>query len=170
MKVPQKRSSPTASFGIPGPGANVTNAESTWSANAATTSLPYPILSAMTPPIMMPKQKPVKPAPLMLPNSVAVKPNSAPQLSRIPPRIAKPTPAARMAIKPAQRSRFALVGVMLSFLLFMDLGHSLHLKVPASRVIVSALWAPTGVLIFSFHGDCQNDCKPRLGGQLEEAA
>lgn len=30
-----------------------------------------------------------------------------PQLSKMPPRMAKPTPAARMAMNPAQRSRLA---------------------------------------------------------------
>src|SRR5262245_30381405 len=58
--------------------------------------------------MMIPKQKPVKPMPLMLPTSVSVKPNSDRQLSRKPPRMAKPTPAARIAIKPPQRRRLAL--------------------------------------------------------------
>src|SRR5436190_6172575 len=55
----------------------------------------------------MPKQKPVKPAPLMSPNCWPVKPNSAPQLARMPPRIAAPTPAARIAAKPPYKSRLA---------------------------------------------------------------
>ena len=71
------------------------------------TNLPYPILSQMIPPMMMPKQKPVKPAPLTRPTSSAVKPNFAFQTSRMPPRMAKPTPAARIAMKPAANSRFA---------------------------------------------------------------
>ncbi len=64
--------------------------------------------------MMMPKQKPVKPAPVMSPISVSVKPNSPRQLSKNPPRIAKPTPAARIAKKPAQRRRFALGAMPLS--------------------------------------------------------
>ena len=68
--------------------------------------------------MMMPKQKPVKPAPLMSPSCAPVKPKSAPQLARMPPRIPKPTPAARMAMKPAQSSRLAL-GAMPSCLMFM---------------------------------------------------
>src|SRR6187397_423543 len=62
----------------------------------------------MTPPMMMTKQNPEKPAPPMAPSCPAVKPYSAPQLSKMPPRIAKPTPAAKMAMKPAHRSRLAL--------------------------------------------------------------
>src|SRR5688572_20627400 len=61
----------------------------------------------MMPPRMMPKQNPVKPAPPIAPSCVAVKPNSLPQLSKMPPRIAKPAPAARMAVNPAHRSRLA---------------------------------------------------------------
>src|SRR5262245_22435708 len=57
---------------------------------------------------MMPKQNPVNPAPLISPSCCAVKPKSAPQFAKIPPRIPKPTPAARMAINPAIKSRLAL--------------------------------------------------------------
>ena len=70
--------------------------------------------------MMMPKQNPVKPAPPIAPNWVAVKPNSLAQLSKIPPRMAKPTPAAKIAMKPAHNRRFAfgaiaplLTGVLL---------------------------------------------------------
>src|SRR5262245_49973770 len=62
----------------------------------------------MMPPMMIPKQKPVKPPPEMRPSSSALKPYSLPQLSRMPPRMAKPTPAARMARKPAHSRRKAL--------------------------------------------------------------
>ena len=58
--------------------------------------------------MIIPKQKPEKPAPPIAPNCVAVKLNSFPQLSRIPFRNAKPTPAARIAIKPAQSNLEAL--------------------------------------------------------------
>ena len=47
----------------------------------------------MTPPITIPKQKPVNPAPLISPSCCPVKPNSDPQLARIPPRIAAPASA-----------------------------------------------------------------------------
>src|SRR6478672_4821726 len=57
---------------------------------------------------MMPKQKPEKPAPPMAPSCAAVKPYSLPHAAKMPPRMAKPTPAARMARNPAQRSRLAL--------------------------------------------------------------
>ena len=53
-----------------------------------------------------------------LPSSAPVKPNSAPQLARMPPRTPKPTPAARMAAKPAQSRRPAF-GVIPSCLIFM---------------------------------------------------
>jgi hypothetical protein len=56
---------------------------------------------------MIPKQKPDRPDPAMAPSCVALKPYSLPQLSRMPPRIAKPTPAAKMAANPAQSSRLA---------------------------------------------------------------
>src|SRR5688572_11542548 len=72
------------------------------------TSLPYPILSQITPLMMMPKQNPGNPAPPIAPSCAPEKPNSAPQLSKIPPRMAKPTPAARMAMNPPQRRRLAL--------------------------------------------------------------
>src|SRR5262245_17063454 len=80
----------------------------------------------MTPPMMMPKQKPLKPAPPMAPSWAAVKLNSAPQLSKIPPRMAKPTPAARIAMNPAQRSRAAL-GAMPSVLADINAGNSWEL-------------------------------------------
>src|SRR5687767_7910977 len=65
--------------------------------------------------MMMPKQKPIRPIAPMLPSCPAVKPNSPAQLSKIPPRTAKPTPAAKIAAKPAQRSRLALelIGALL---------------------------------------------------------
>src|SRR6267143_6709097 len=65
--------------------------------------------------MMMPKQKLVKLAPLMSPNWAAVNPKSVPKLARIPPRMPKPMPAARMAKKPAQRSRFAFGAILLLF-------------------------------------------------------
>src|SRR5262245_48472204 len=75
----------------------------------------------MTPPMMMPKQKPVNPAPLILPTSVSVKPNSVRQLSRNPPRIAKPIPAARMAMNPPHSRRYAL-GASVSLAADFDMG------------------------------------------------
>ena len=57
--------------------------------------------------MMMPKQKPENPAPPIAPSWPAVKPYSAPQLSKMPPRMANPTPAARIAMNPAHNSRFA---------------------------------------------------------------
>jgi hypothetical protein len=59
---------------------------------------------------MMPKQKLVNPAPPMSPSCVSVNPNSSFQLSKMPPRMAKPTPAAKMAMNPAQsrRDRFSM--------------------------------------------------------------
>src|SRR5688572_15683594 len=51
---------------------------------------------------------PVRPPPVICPRSLWVNPNWAPQSPRIPPRIENPTPAARMAIKPAHNSRLAL--------------------------------------------------------------
>src|SRR5258708_1231815 len=59
--------------------------------------------------MMMPK--PVSPPPVMAPNSLCVKPNCLPQSPRMPPRMANPTPAARMAMKPAKSRRFALGAV-----------------------------------------------------------
>src|SRR6185503_7883001 len=55
----------------------------------------------------MPKQNPVNPYPPMAPSIESVKPYSAFQLSKMPPRIAKPTPAARIAVKPAHNNRFS---------------------------------------------------------------
>src|SRR5688572_31221332 len=60
------------------------------------------------PPIIIPKQNPVNPAPPMAPNWAPVKPKSAPQLARMPPRTPKPMPAAKMAKKPAHNKRMAL--------------------------------------------------------------
>src|SRR5215471_19272129 len=57
--------------------------------------------------MMIPKQNPVRPAPVMAPSSLAVKPNSEPQFARIPPRTPNPTPVARIATKPAHSSRAA---------------------------------------------------------------
>src|SRR6185503_11988611 len=65
--------------------------------------------------MMIPKQKPEKPAPPIAPSCAAVKPYCAPQLSKIPPRIAKPTPAAKMAMNPAINNRLAF-GAMASLL------------------------------------------------------
>src|SRR4029453_12434975 len=59
------------------------------------------------PPTMIPKQNPVNPAPLMSPSCWPVKPNCAPQVARIPPRMANPTPAARIARNPPQSRRLA---------------------------------------------------------------
>src|SRR5687768_81408 len=79
--------------------------------------------------MMMPKQKPEKPAPPMAPSCDALKPYSPPQLSRMPPRMAKPTPAAKMAANPAQSSRLAF-GTMpesiplLIYCVFLGLGES----------------------------------------------
>src|SRR5687768_12200736 len=61
----------------------------------------------MTPPMMIPKQKPENPAPVIAPSSEPVNPNSRPQLSRMPPRMAAPTPAARIAKNPAHSRRLA---------------------------------------------------------------
>src|SRR5687767_6463868 len=58
--------------------------------------------------MMIPKQKPVKPAPPIAPSCPAVKPNSVPQLSMIPPRIANPIPAARIDMNPAAKRRLLL--------------------------------------------------------------
>src|SRR5687767_2405587 len=57
--------------------------------------------------MMMPKQKPVNPAPPMAPSCAPVNPNSAAQLARMPPRMPNPMPAARMARNPAQSRRLA---------------------------------------------------------------
>src|SRR5277367_1712211 len=51
--------------------------------------------------------KPVRPPPVMPPRSLWVKPNCVPQSLKMPPRTEKPTPAARMAMKPAKSRRFA---------------------------------------------------------------
>src|SRR5688572_13041307 len=59
--------------------------------------------------------KPVRPPPVIWPRSLCVKPNWAPQSPRMPPRMENPTPAARMAMKPAQSSRLAF-GAMASLL------------------------------------------------------
>ena len=76
--------------------------------------------------MMMPKQKPVKPAPPMAPSCVAVKPNSAPQLSKMPPRMAKPMPAARIAMNPAHRSRLALVSDSICTFIYYPIYESRH--------------------------------------------
>ena len=55
--------------------------------------------------------KPVSPPPVIAPSSVCVKPYCSAHWPRMPPRIANPTPAARIAMKPAQSSRWALNGV-----------------------------------------------------------
>src|SRR6185369_14072207 len=55
--------------------------------------------------MMMPN--PVKPPPVMFPRSLWVNPNCVPQSPRIPPRMENPTPAAKMAMKPAHKSRYA---------------------------------------------------------------
>src|SRR5712692_5674056 len=68
--------------------------------------------------MMTPKQNPVRPAPVIAPNSAPVKPNSAPQFARMLPRTPKPTPVARIATKPAQSNRAAF-GVIPSCLIFM---------------------------------------------------
>src|SRR5688572_33262055 len=60
---------------------------------------------------------PVRPPPVICPRSLWVNPNWAPQSPRIPPRIENPTPAARIAIKPAHNSRFAF-GAMASLLVY----------------------------------------------------
>ena len=52
--------------------------------------------------------KPVRPPPVMAPSSVWVKPYCSAHWPRMPARIEKPTPAAAIAMKPAQRSRWAL--------------------------------------------------------------
>lgn len=58
--------------------------------------------------MMIPKQNPESPAPVIEPSCCALKLNSLAQLSKMPPRIAKPTPAAKIAMKPAHKSRWAL--------------------------------------------------------------
>src|ERR1043166_2759387 len=67
--------------------------------------------------MMMPKQKPGNPAPPMAPSCAPVKPKSAAQLAKMPPRIPKPMPAARIAMKPAKRSRFALGAIAFPLLI-----------------------------------------------------
>src|ERR1700722_16675443 len=62
----------------------------------------------MRAPKRMMTPKPVRPPPVMPPRSLWVKPNWVPQSPRIPPRTENPTPAARMAMKPARSSRLAL--------------------------------------------------------------
>src|SRR5437867_1605164 len=78
----------------------------------------------MTPPMIIPKQKPVKPAPLMAPSCWPVNPKSAPQLARMPPRMPKPTPAARMAMNPANNSLFAFgaIATLLTSVLLIGFG------------------------------------------------
>ena len=57
--------------------------------------------------MMMPKQKPVKPAPPMAPSCAPVKPKSAAQLARMPPRTPAPMAAAKIASEPAHNRRIA---------------------------------------------------------------
>ena len=57
--------------------------------------------------MMMPKQKPVKPAPPMAPSCAPVKPKSAAQFARMPPRTPAPMAAAKMASEPAHNRRMA---------------------------------------------------------------
>src|SRR5687767_9228542 len=57
--------------------------------------------------MMMPKQKPVNPAPPMAPSCAPVNPKSRAQLARMPPRMPKPMPAARIARNPAHNRRMA---------------------------------------------------------------
>jgi len=76
--------------------------------NAATISGPKPIRSAIRLDSRMMMPKPVRPPPVMAPSSVWVKPYCSAHWPRIPPRIANPTPAARIAMKPAHKSREAL--------------------------------------------------------------
>ena len=59
------------------------------------------------PPMMMPKQKPVNPAPPIAPSCAPVNPKSAAQLNRMPPRTPAPIAAAKMASEPAHNSRIA---------------------------------------------------------------
>src|SRR6266542_1704225 len=63
--------------------------------------------------MMMPK--PVKPPPVIFPRSLCVNPNCVPQSPRIPPRMENPTPAAKMAMKPAHKSRYAWGATQLLF-------------------------------------------------------
>src|SRR5690349_8405609 len=86
-----------------------------WQRNAAIISLPYPIQSASSAPIKITTPKPTSPNPVTSPTCVWVNPNCVAQSARIPPRTPKPTPAARMAMKPTQRSRFALGATALAF-------------------------------------------------------
>src|ERR1051325_2606824 len=69
----------------------------------------------MTPPMMMPKQNPVNPAPLINPVSSPVKLKAFTQSLKMPPRMAAPTPAARMAMNPARRSRLAFGAIPFAF-------------------------------------------------------
>jgi hypothetical protein len=81
----------------------------------------------MTPPIMMPKQNPVNPAPLIRPVSRPVKLNALTQSPKMPPRMAKPTPAAKIAMKPAKRRRLAfgaMATLLTSALLIVFFGES----------------------------------------------
>src|SRR5688572_12666321 len=98
-------------------------ADRTWNRNPAPPSLPYPIRSTTTPPMMMPKQKPVNPAPPMAPSCAPVNPKSAAQLARMPPRMPNPMPAARMARNPAHSRRLAFdaIGSLLTDRLVMAL-------------------------------------------------
>ena len=73
--------------------------------------------SATNEPRIITNPKPVKPAPVMLPRSDWVKPNSLAQSTRMLPRTPKPTPEAKIAKKPAHKSRFALGTVPLSMLI-----------------------------------------------------
>src|SRR5207302_1289457 len=54
------------------------------------------------------RPKPHSPPPVMPPSSDFVKPNCPPQSPRMPLRIAKPTPFAKIVINPANSSQWAL--------------------------------------------------------------
>src|SRR5262245_53923950 len=63
--------------------------------------------------MMITMPKPSRPPPVIPPSSVWVKPYSAPQMVRTPARTEKPTPDAKMAKKPAHKSRCAFEAVPL---------------------------------------------------------
>src|SRR6185437_14037808 len=77
--------------------------------------------------MMMPN--PVSPPPVISPRSVSVKWNCFPQSPRMPARTEKPTPSARIAMKPAQRIRCALDETLFSLAIFIWFGGGLTAKI-----------------------------------------
>src|SRR5688572_4834250 len=99
--------------------------------------------------MMMPKQKPVNPAPPMAPSCAPVKPKSAAQLARMPPRMPKPMPAARMARKPAHSKRLAFdaIGSLLTDRLLMAIlvGSGIHHQARRRLEPACALYRMRGI-------------------------